>query len=86
MNDQQKDILFHGLLTPGPSAELRAMVPKDLVSPMMLQQDVYMNDVQSAAVRDFLHGPMLRLLDSSSQSQINCPLITTISQCQHLRR
>ncbi|KAF8484333.1 hypothetical protein JB92DRAFT_3148826, partial [Gautieria morchelliformis] len=37
INAQQKEAFFHGLLTPGPSAELPAVVPKDLVPPMMLQ-------------------------------------------------
>ena len=35
--EMQKDALFDGLLTPGPSAELPAVVPKKVVLPMMLQ-------------------------------------------------
>ena len=51
VNAQQKDALFHGLLTPGPSAELPAVVPKDLVPPMMLQAAEMFTSNPSANVR-----------------------------------
>ncbi|KAF8587194.1 hypothetical protein K439DRAFT_1652369, partial [Ramaria rubella] len=49
INAQQKDAIFHGLLTPGPSTELPAMVPKDHVPPMMLHADMF--SPTSATVR-----------------------------------
>ncbi|GJJ15042.1 hypothetical protein Clacol_009317 [Clathrus columnatus] len=38
----QKDDDMFGLLTPGPSTDLPAMVPKELVPPMMLQSDMFL--------------------------------------------
>ena len=53
----QKDAIFHGLLTPGPSAELPAIVPKDMVPPMMLQSAEMFSGSPSATVREDHSSP-----------------------------